>query len=296
MNWFKENPFSGALVAATAFLTLLGLYFAYTQNASFVEQTDAFAANNSSLGRLQSSKPFPNDANLKAAEEEAKSAAKILGDLAAEVARQTTPLDPNLTPRDFQDKLSAAAATAEAAATSAGVSLPEDFYLGFSAYKAQPPSEAAAPVLGQQLETIANVTGLLLKSGIRQVVGIDRPPLRAEESESEEKRGEPTQAELAAVQLAPFDVEFVADQSSFRSALSAITTAQPMVLVRLVSVANSSPAPPAKESTGGTQETSEPAATTEGAGEIPVAFGKETLNVKLRLASVSVTPAAAAKE
>jgi hypothetical protein len=91
-------------------------------------------------------------------------------------------------------------------------------------------------------------------------------------------------------------VEFVADQSSFRSALSAITTAQPMVLVRLVSVANSSPAPPAKESTGATQETAEAAATTEGTGEIPVAFGKETLNVKLRLASVSVTPAAAAKE
>jgi len=66
-----------------------------------------------------------------------------------------------------------------------------------------------------------------------------------------------------------------------------------MVLVRLVSVTNSSPAPPAKESAGATQETAETAATTEESGQIPVAFGKETLNVKLRLASVSVTPAAA---
>jgi hypothetical protein len=245
------------------------------------------------LGRLQSAKPFPNEANLKAAEEEAKSASKILADLAAEVARQTTPHDPNLTPRDFQDKLSAAAATADEAATSAGISLPEDFYLGFSAYKAQPPPEAAAPALGQQLETIANVTGLLLKSGIRQLVGIDRAPLPAEGSEVEGDGDKPVKAELAAVQLAPFDVEFVADQSAFRSALSAITTAQPVVLVRLVSVTNSSPAPPAKESAGATQETPEPAATNDGASEIPVAFGKETLNVKLRLASVSVTPAAA---
>ena len=293
MNWFKDNPFAGALSAATALFTLVALYFAYTQNASLVEQTDAFAANNASLGRLQSAKPFPNDANLKAAEEEAKSAGKILGDLAAEVARQTTPLDPNLTPRDFQDKLSAAAATADEAAATAGINLPEDFYLGFSAYKAQPPSEAAAPVLGQQLETIANVTSMLIKSGVRQLVGIERAPLRAEEPKGEEEENKPDSAELAAVQLAPFDVEFVADQSAFRSALSAITTAQPVVLVRLVSVTNSSPAPPAKESASATQETAEPAATTEGASEIPVAFGKETLNVKLRLASVSVTPAAA---
>ena len=293
MNWFKENPFVGTLVASAAFLMLVGLYFAYTQNSAFVEQTDAFAANNSSLGRLQSAKPFPNEANLKAAEEEAKSAAKILGDLAAEVARQSTPLDPTLTPRDFQDKLSAAAANAEKAATSADVSLPEDFYLGFSAYKAQPPPEAAAPVLGQQLETIANVTGLLLKSGIRQIVGIERAPLRAEEPETDEGKDKRTSAQLAAVQLAPFDVEFVADQSAFRGALSAIITAQPVALVRLVSVTNSSPSPPAKESAGATQETAETAATTEGSGQIPVAFGKETLNVKLRLASVSVTPAAA---
>jgi hypothetical protein len=292
MNWFKDNPFAGALSAATALLTLVALYFAYTQNASFVEQSDAFAANNASLGRLQSAKPFPNDANLKAAEEEAKLAGKILGDLAAEVARQTTPLDPNLTPRDFQDKLSAAAATADEAAATAGINLPEDFYLGFSAYKAEPPSEAAAPVLGQQLETITNVTSLLIKSGIRQLIGIERAPLRAEEPKSEEEESKSSSGELAAVQLAPFDVEFVADQSSFRSALSAITTAQPVVLVRLVSVSNSSPAPPAKESAGATQETAEPAATTEGASQIPVAFGKETLNVKLRLASVSVTPAA----
>lgn len=293
MNWFKANPFVGALVASTAILMLAGLYFAYTQHTAFIEQTDAFASNNSSLASLQSAKPFPNGANLNAAEEEAKSAAKILGDLAAEVARQSIPLDPTLTPRDFQDKLSAAAATAEKAATSAGVSLPEDFYLGFSAYKAQPPPEAAAPVLGQQLETIANVTGLLLKSGIRQLVGIERAPLRAEGPETAAERDTPTKAQLAAVELAPFDVEFVAEQSALRGALSAIITAQPVVLVRLVSVTNSSPVPPAKESAGATQETAETAATTEGSGQIPVAFGKETLNVKLRLASVSVTPAAA---
>lgn len=290
-NWFKENPFSAGLAAATAVLTLAAIYFAYAQNTAFVEQTDTFGTNTTTLGRLQSAKPFPNAENRKAAEDEAKLAAKILDGLAAEVTRQSAAADPNLTPRDFQDKLSSAAAAAEAAAASTKVVLPEDFYLGFADYKAQPPSEAAAPMLGQQLETIANVTGLLLKSGIRQLVGIERAPLPTE-SEATGEEDQSGKSDAAAVQLAPFDVEFVTDPVAFRNALSAIVTAQPVVLVRLVSVTNSNLTPPAKESAAAPQATTElPAASGEGTTEIPVVFGKETLNVKLRLASVSVAAA-----
>lgn len=290
-NWFKENPFAAGLAAATAVLTLAAIYFAYSQNAAFVEQTETFNANTTTLGQLQEAKPFPNEENRKAAEDEAKLVTKILDGLAAEVARQSAAADPNLTPRDFQDKLSSAAAAAETAAASTKVVLPEDFYLGFGDYKAQPPSEAAAPLLGQQLETIANVTGLLLKSGIRQLVGIERAPLPTES----EATGEENQSgkSAAAVQLAPFDVEFVADPVAFRNALSAIVTAQPVVLVRLVSVANSNPTPPAKESAAAAEQatTEAQAVPREATTQIPVVFGKETINVKLRLASVSVAAA-----
>jgi hypothetical protein len=279
------------LAAATAVLTLAAIYSVYAQNASFVEQTDTFSTNTTTLGRLQSAKPFPNQENLKAAESEAKLAAKILDDLTAEVSRQSIALDPSLTPRDFQDKLSSAVAAAETAATSTKVVLPEDFYLGFGDYKAQPPSEAAAPMLGQQLETIANVTGLLLKSGIRQLVGIERAPLPTESESTSEERQNDKSNEATGVQLAAFDVEFVADPLAFRNALSAIVTAEPIVLVRLVSVTNSSPTPPAKESASAPVENAEPPASDGAKPEIPVVFGKETLSVKLRLASVSVAAA-----
>lgn len=291
-NWFKENPFAAGLAAATAVLTLAAIYFAYAQNASLAEQTDTFSTNTTTLGRLQSAKPFPNQENLKAAQAEAELAKKILDDLAAEVARQSTALDPNITPRDFQDKLSSAAAAAEKAAAATKVALPEDFYLGFDAYKAQPPSEASAPLLGQQLESIANVTGLLLKSGIRQLVGIERAPLPTE-SEATGEENQFGKSDATTVRLAPFDVEFVADPVAFRNALSAIVTAQPVVLVRLVSVSNSSPTPPAKESASAPLEGTESAASGDATTEIPVVFGKETLNVKLRLASVSVAAATA---
>jgi len=293
-NWFKANPFAGGLAAATAVLTLAALYFAYAQHASFVEQTDTFAGNTASLGALQSSKPFPNTESLKAAEAEAKQAGTVIEGLAADLAGQTAALDPELTPRDFQDKLSAAAAAAETTATAAGVTLPEDFYLGFADYKAQPPPEAAAPMLGQQLETITNVTELLLKSGIKQLIGIQRAPLPAE-TEPGDKDNQDGEAEDAAVRLAPFDVEFVADTSALRNALSAIIAARPIVLIRLVNVTNSNPAPPAKASAADTREGAESLPSVEDATGIPVLFGKETLNVKLRLASVSEAPTAEKK-
>jgi hypothetical protein len=293
-NWFKANPFTGGLAAATAVLTLAALYFAYAQNASFVEQTDTFAGNTASLGALQSSKPLPNTESLKSAEAEAKQAGTIIEALAADLAGQTAALDPDLTPRDFQDKLSAAAAAAETTATAAGVTLPEDFYLGFADYKAQPPPEAAAPMLGQQLETITNFTDLLLKSGIKQLIGIERAPLPAE-SEPADKDNQDGDGEDVAVRLAPFDVEFVADTSAFRNALSAIIAARPIVLIRLVNVTNSNPAPPAKASAADTREGAESLPSVEDATGIPVLFGKETLNVKLRLASVSEAPTAEKK-
>jgi len=293
-DWFKQNPFVGGITALTAVLALAGLYFAYSHSASLTEQTDLFATNTSAASQLQSAKPFPNKENIEAAESELKQATKVLEDLATEVSKQTVAADPALTPRAFQDKLSAAAASAESLAAATGVSIPEDFYLGFTEYKAEPPSQEAAPMLGQQLETIASVTGILLKSGVKQLVAIERVPLATEKpSETDEDKG--AESDPTTVQLAPFDVEFVADPASFRSALSAIITSRPIVMVRLVSVSNSNPAPPAKESTATSQEPIEPGSTGEKTTEIPVVFGKENLTVKLRLASVSL-PAPVAKK
>jgi len=293
-DWFKQNPFVGGITALTAVLALAGLYFAYSHSASLTEQTDLFATNTSAASQLQSAKPFPNKENIEAAESELKQATKVLEDLATEVSKQTVAADPALTPRAFQDKLSAAAASAESSAAATGVSIPEDFYLGFTGYKAEPPSQAAAPMLGQKLETIASVTAILLKSGVKQLVAIERAPLAAEKpSETDEDTG--AESDSTTAQLAPFDVEFVADPASFRSALSAIITSRPIVMVRLVSVSNSNPAPPAKESTTANQEPTEPPSTSEMAAQIPVVFGKETLTVKLRLASVSL-PAPVAKQ
>lgn len=286
-DWFKHNPLTGGLAAVALVLALAGLYFAYSQNAAFVGQADAFNANTAALQQLQSASPFPDGENLKAAEAEAAKAAEILAGLATEVAGQTAAADPGLTPRDFQDKLSSAVAAAEEMAAARKVSLPAEFYLGFADYKAQPPSESAAPMLGRQLESIANVTKLLLESGVERLVAVRRTPLPSEKDAQPGENGE------AGLRLDPFDVEFVAEPAAFRTALSAIVAGRPIVMVRLVSVANSNPKPPAKDSADAGRESAEPPAAGQTTTGIPVVFGKESLSVKLRLAAVSLPPAAA---
>jgi hypothetical protein len=287
MNWFKANPFLGGLALLTGLATAAGLYFLSGQNAAFTEQSDAYANNVSTLNNLQSAKPFPDEGNLKAAQEEGKRAAEVFSGLASAVAEQSAPRDNALTPQQFQDNLSEAASNASEQARAGGVALPEDFYLGFDQYKTQPPTAAAAPALGQQLASISNVVRVVLESRIAEITAINRTPL-PEEAEAATEDGGTEAGKLPDLLLAPFDLEFVADQANFRQALNSVAKAQPMVLIRVVSVANSKPVAPSKENP--LENGSEPA-DSETPGQpppIPVLFGQENLTVKLRLASVSV--------
>ncbi len=291
MNWFKANPFLGGLTILTTLAAAAGLYFVAGQHAAFIEQSDAYANNVSTLNNLQSAKPFPDDANLQAAQAEDKRAAEVFSGLDSAVAGQSAPRDNSLSPQQFQDKLSEAASDVLAKAQVEGVVLPEDFYLGFTQYKNQPPTAAAAPALGQQLASISNVVRLLLESRVTEITSVTRNPL-PEEAETKEDQARTEAGKLPDLLLAAFDVEFVAEQANFRQALNAIANAQPMVLVRLVSVANSKPVPPSKENP--LENADEPAAAEapDQPPPIPVLFGQESLTIKLRLASVSVSAAA----
>jgi len=291
MNWFKANPFLGGLTLLTTLAAAAGLYFASGQHAAFIEQSDAYANNVSTLNNLQSAKPFPDDGNLKAAQEEGKRAAEVFSGLASAVAEQSAPRDNALTPQQFQDNLSEAASNASEQARAGGIALPEDFYLGFDQYKTQPPTAAAAPALGQQLASISNVVRVVLESRIAEITAINRSPL-PEEAEAAAEDGGAEAGKLPDLLLAPFDLEFVADQANFRQALNSVAKAQPMVLIRVVSVANSKPVAPSKENP--LENESEPAdsAAPDQPPPIPVLFGQENLTVKLRLASVSVDASA----
>ena len=284
MDWFKKNPFVGGLAFLTALASGAALYFIYFASSELTIQKDGYAAKTSALQRLQDAKPFPDSENLRLAQEETTEAAKVLKELGDAVASQIAPVDTSLTPQGFQDKVSAASLALQEKAAARGSLLPEDFYLGFEDYRAQPPSPAAAPLLGQQLESVSEVLSLLLDAGVKSIVALNRPLLAAESSNEE-----PAEAgSERALDLASFDVEFTCEQSVFRQALGAIVSAEPLIVVRLITVANSKPEAPAKETPAAQSDT--PDSTSANAAQIPVIFGQETVTVKMRMASPSGTP------
>lgn len=293
MDWFKQNPLLGAIVAAATVASAAALYFVYSSKSELDARKDEYASQVSSLRSVQEGRPFPDQAAVELAEQERSQSADLLGELAEAVAGQTAPLDAALTPQGFQDKLNSANQSLEEKAAASSVSLPENFYLGFDPYRAQPPAGPAAPLLGQQLESIDQAVSLLIDARVKSITSVSRPPLAAERDGPSAGQDGANAAEPRLV-LAPFDIEFICEQSDFRTALGAIIGANPMILVRLVSVTNSQPTAPSKTPAEGA-----PAAGSdtppEAAEQIPVLFGQETVTVRLRLAAVSGAAMAADK-
>jgi hypothetical protein len=284
MDFFKRDPFTGGLAAATALLVLGALYFVYTSHSLLSEQAESYNSSTATLGQLQSANPFPSEANLAAVSAEVDDAKRLFAALSEYVSKQSAPLDTSLTPQQFQDSLNSKVGELSKLAAEKGTLLPEDFYLGFGEYRTQPPSAAAAPLLGQQLQSVANIASLIIKAGAKEMTSISRRPLAVETTAEESTNKD----QPPAVAMAPFDIAFVCEQAVFRDAFAGIVSATPLVFVRLLSVTNSQPAAPPKS--GG--ETAAPATEDTSAGQIPVVFGRETLQVNMRLASVSSAPTA----
>lgn len=284
MDRFKKNPFLGAVALLTAVAGAIALYFAASASGELASRQEEYAASTGALRRMQDAQPFPDQANAALAAEEAGLAGRLLEEISAVLGDQAAPVDTALTPRIFQDQLSSAADALEEAARQNGVSLPADFYLGFEQYRAAPPPAAAAPLLAQQLQNMSNVFSLLVKARVVSIDSVARRALPGEEAAADAKDPAENEAEPA-LQLAPFDLEFTADHSSFQNALASVISTEPVVLVQLLAVTNSQPVAPVKETPESPDRAS--AAPGEEPAGIPVLFGQERVTVKMRLAALS---------
>lgn len=290
MERLKNNPFLGGLTIVTAVLTGAALYFAMGARQELDLQKEEFMSLTGRLSSVQSSKPFPNQANLNLAKAELEQAQKMLSELSSKVAEQSAPLNPELTPQQFQDALNTTVAKIAATASKNSVTLPENFYLGFDQYRAQPPSPSASPQLGQQLQSIAEAINILLANKVRSITSIVRPPLPVESQDNTEEQAKSSEQLF----LAPFDVEFVADQANFRQSMEAIIRAKPLLFIRALEVRNSNPKSPAKLNGLSSAPKSGAAPNESGSAEnsarIPVIFGQEQLTAKIRLSSIATFP------
>jgi len=294
MELFKKNPFLAGLGAAAALVLLLGGYLVFAQAARLAEEETTYGDKKTTLARLKANKPFPDQNNVAAVQDETKQAAALLEAMAQGFQVQA----PALSPQAFQDELTKLVRDISDKAAQKGVSLPEDFYLGFETYETQPPPAAAAAQLGLQLRAIHAVADALVGAQVKSLGAISRAPLPGEapqedgESEPEEKKAKKQKEEATpSFAMAPFDINFTADQSAFRDAFNRILDVSPPLFVRLIAIANSSPTAPPKVDPAAAEP--EPEATEKQTAGIKAVLGRETLTVDLRLASIaggSTTP------
>lgn len=286
MELFKKNPFLAALGSAALLILLVGGYLVFAQAGRLAEEETAFAEKKTALARLQANKPFPDQNHVAAMQDETKQTAALL----EAVAKGFEVSAPALSPQAFQDELNKLVRDISEKAAQKGVALPKDFYLGFETYETQPPPAAAAAQLGLQLRAIHAVANVLVESQAKSLGAIVRAPLRGEvaeeEVEAEEKPRKKQKEESApAFAMAPFDINFTADQSAFRTAFNRILDISPPIFVRLVAIANSSPAPTPKTDPAAAEAEPKPGEK-ETAG-IKAVLGRETITVDLRLASIA---------
>ena len=297
MDWFKRNPFTGALVALTVVLAAAAAYFLYGAHGRFAAEEARFEEQQASLQSLQSEKPFPNEENVRLVREEVGQARAMLGEIGKSFATET----PAVTPQEFQDQLREMVNDIVSRAEANGITLGEDFYLGFESYEVQPPAAAAAGPLALQLKSIHAVASILVDARVREINAFVRAPLASEQPAKSDEDGERPKRDrpkddkeaLPDLVLAPFDVTFSADQSAFRTAFNELLSSDPPVFIRLVAVTNSAPAGPSKTDGGEPAAGEEPVAETaetEAADAIRPVLGRELAVVNLQLASVSTGP------
>jgi hypothetical protein len=207
MNLLKENPFLAGLGAATAALLLAAGYFLLDAQTRYAEETATFEQQTATLEQLQGHKPFPNEANLKAMQQERDEALAILRKIGDTVRVDA----PTVTPQAFQDALRKNVSEIVERAKAEGVTLGENFFLGFEEYETRLPSAETASQLALQLASIHNVATILIDAKVREISSFHRAPLPGETGGAKKQENQAKAAgdkDLPDLRLAPFEVNF----------------------------------------------------------------------------------------
>lgn len=293
MDWLKQNPFFAGLLAAASVVLIGGAYLVISAAGQLDEDQMMFDQKSAQLQSLQGNKPFPDSANVEAANREVEEARAALDELDKGLSVSV----PQVSPQDFMDQLSKLVKDLSDKADARGIELPDRFFLGFERYETQLPAADIAPKLASQLRAIHTVVSVLLEAQVKSVGPVSRAAVKGEEiSPAQPAAGERQREDggtAPSLEIAPFDISFVADQPSFRLAFNRIAETDPPVFIRLVGIENSSPSAPSKsgasapEGAAPAEASVDPAAATAPQpGGIKPVVGRETLTVNLRLATV----------
>ncbi len=281
MNWFKENPVIVAIAAVGVLGTGVGCYFAIDGAMRHDQAVSDYTSAVQNVRRLEGKQPFPNAANLQKVQSSVAAYKKSIEDFGAALNKMEVPLE-DVTPQKFQDNLRLAADNLAKAAANK-TKLPANFFFGFDDYRAQLPPQNETKELNREFQAIKTLVEAFVSVGITSIDTLVRHP-RVVEAAPDPKTI-PAKPGEAAVKHLPFDsftLGITASQNAFISAFDKIPANPGFLVVRTMTIENSSPNAPLKADIGkavhGAPASPAPPGT---ADKLPTVFGTELVKATL---------------
>jgi len=254
----KDNKFlTGLLIVTLLGAGVLG-FFLFQAKGKYTEALDVYNTKIGELQTLQSSKPFPDDENLKKMQKLQTAHQEVINGLQKELAAAEFPVK-DLRPNEFQDKLKQSVDRVHQEAAAKGVELPKEkgtFALGFDRYLSEPPKPEVTPALGRMLEAVEKVVMLLIQTSPTSIEDIKRTPFPGEVGAAAPAPAQPAKGggkkseaapEAPLVQRYPFELEFTAQEFKFRTFInSVVAEKQQFYIPASISIVNEQVAGPSK--------------------------------------------------
>ena len=246
MNWFRENRFLGAFLAALGVGALASLIFLGWAKSGFEDAKGQFDQQATEMAQLQRHNPFPTEANLRKMKAQAEEYAAAFTAFKEDLKTHALPVPAEMKPNEFQARLRQAMTSVSEKARANKVRLPDNFFLGFEDFGAALPDTEAAPLLGQQLAQVELLVNLLIDARVDAVTSLQRVAATPDEGATAAGR-----APKPLLAKAVIDLAFSGTPGASRRVLNQISTvSEQLYVIRTLHVLNEKETGPPRAGTG----------------------------------------------
>jgi hypothetical protein len=243
------SKFDIGMIAAAVTVTLLGVGGYLFLGGQLDTARSEAEAENQNLRQVLEKSYLPSESNIKTLTENNQFLSQALSTADQQLKSKGNQLatveekDPVL----FQQALGERVAAMTRQAKAKAVTLPKDFYFGFSKFTKETPSRAATVVLGKQLLVVEHLADRAMVSGVKSIEEVQRTfdegggTADVRGGSGEELRGKVYDTGLYRVY--PFRITVVGYTTAIRRFLNGLQESPYVFVVRAVDVFNLKPVP-----------------------------------------------------
>ena len=286
MNWFKENPILGAMLAIVLAGAGAMTYLAIDAKLQYDAAVENYNTQVKNVEGIKKKSPYPSEAILKAAQKQTKEYKESLEAFRLGLSKMEAPLE-SITPQEFQDNLRNAVNTIRAKAQEKKVRLPEKFYLGFEDFQSQLPAPEAAPTLNREFKTIQKLVNQLVEWKVDSIDLLDRKQPASQPTPTPTPAGNKKAPEPAPVGpkigVSNLSLTFTSSLEKCRYALNEIPKSTEFLIIRNLTIENTKPTPPSRMGKADQENPEQPQAAKDSPKTIQVVLGQESVKSSLSI-------------